>query len=163
MRHAAVNVRVGQARRGECSARGTRFVIIASRFNEFVTRRLVEGAVDTLRRHGARARDRHVTWVPGAFELPLAAQRAAAGRVDAIICLGVIIRGGTSHFEYIASQTAAGIAQVSLMSRVPVLFGVLTTETLEQAMDRAGGKLGHKGREAALAAIEMTHVTPRRR
>jgi len=141
------------------SARGQRFAILASRFNEYVTRHLVDGALDTLVRHGARPSDVRVTWVPGAFELPLAAQQAARrGGVDAVICLGAIIRGGTPHFEHVASQAAAGIAQVALTARIPVLFGVLTTDTLEQAIDRAGGKMGHKGRDAALAAIEMAHV-----
>ena len=146
------------------SARGKRFAVVASRFNEYVTRQLADGAVDTLVRHGARRGDIRLTWVPGAFELPLAAAAAARDRrTDAVLCLGVIIRGGTPHFEYIASQAAAGIAQVALASRVPVLFGVLTTETPQQAVARAGGALGNKGCDVALAAIAMTRVAPRRR
>ena len=145
------------------SARGKRFAIVASRFNEYVTLPLVEGALETLLRHGAHRTDIRLTWVPGAFELPLAAQRAAADRhTDAVICLGVIIRGGTPHFEYIAGQAAAGIAQVALASRTPVLFGVLTTETPQQAAARAGGALGNKGCDVALAAIAMTRAAPRR-
>ena len=145
------------------SARGKRFAIVASRFNAYVTRPLVDGAIETLVRHGARRGDIRLTWVPGAFELPLAAQRAARDRrIDAVLCLGAVIRGGTPHFEHVASQAAAGIAQAALASRVPVLFGVLTTETPPQATARAGGALGNKGCDAALAAIAMTRVAPRR-
>lgn len=144
------------------SARGKRFAIVASRFNAYVTRPLADGAVETLVRHGARRGDIRLTWVPGAFELPLAAQRAAADRrTDAVLCLGAVIRGGTPHFEHVASQAAAGIAQAALAARVPVLFGVLTTDTVQQAVARAGGALGNKGCDVALAAIEMTRVAPR--
>ena len=164
MSPARADARAGGAGRAVLSARGKRFAILASRFNEYVTRQLVDGALDTLARHGARRSDLQVTWVPGAFELPLAAQRAAGrGGIDAVLCLGAIIRGGTPHFDYVASQAAAGIAQVALTARIPVLFGVLTTDTLEQAIDRAGGKMGNKGRDAALAAMDMVHVVPRRR
>ena len=150
--------------RAPVQGRGRRIRILVSRFNEYVTQRLLDGAVDTLLGHGVRAADVRVAWVPGAFELPLAAERAARDRrTDAVICLGAIVRGATPHFEYVASQAAAGIAQVALIARVPVLFGVLTTDTLEQAIDRAGGKAGNKGREAALAALEMIHLVPRRR
>jgi len=140
---------------------GKRFGIVVARFNELVTRSLLEGALDVLRRHGTAERDIEVAWVPGAFELPMAADRLAGRRrrpVHGIIALGVILRGETPHFEYVASSTATGLALVGLIHGVPVAFGVITADTLDQAMQRAGAKAGHKGREAALAALEMASL-----
>jgi len=132
---------------------------VVSRFNEFVSTRLLDGAVDALVRHGADREQVTLVWVPGSFELPLAAHElAASGRFAAVICLGCLIRGQTPHFEYIANETAKGIAQASLSTRVPVTFGVITADSLEQAIDRAGSKQGNKGADAALAAIEMANV-----
>ena len=135
---------------------GARFGIVASRFNHVVVDRLVEGAVDALVRHGAQADDVTLVRVPGAFELPIVVRRLAAARkVDAIVALGAVIRGGTAHFEYVAGEAAKGIAAAAGASDVPVAFGVLTTETIEQAIERAGSKQGNKGWDAALCAIEM--------
>lgn len=140
-------------------AGANRFAIVVSRFNEFVSTRLLDGAVDALVRHGADREHVTLVWVPGSFELPLAAHElAASGRFAAVICLGCLIRGQTPHFEYIANETAKGIAQASLSTRVPVTFGVITADSLEQAIDRAGSKQGNKGADAALAAIEMANV-----
>jgi 6,7-dimethyl-8-ribityllumazine synthase len=142
--------------RGAFEARGRRFAVVASRFNEVVVNQLVAGATECLRRHGLAEEDVDVAWVPGAFELPLAARRLAeADRYDAVICLGAVIRGETAHFDFVAGEAAAGIQRVALDTGVPVLFGVLTTETFEQAMDRAGGKHGNKGWDSAMAAMEM--------
>jgi 6,7-dimethyl-8-ribityllumazine synthase len=139
---------------------GTRFGIVASRFNHFVADRLVEGAVDALVRHGAQADDITVVRVPGAFELPIVVRRLVASRkLDAIIALGAVIRGGTPHFEYVAGEAAKGIAAAAGASDVPVAFGVLTTETVEQAIERAGSKQGNKGWDAALSAIEMVTLS----
>jgi 6,7-dimethyl-8-ribityllumazine synthase len=144
---------------GSFDARDLRVGIVASRFNETVSRRLVEGAIDCLRRHGALDERISVTWVPGAFELPGAAGRLArSGDVDAIVCLGCVIRGETPHFDYVAGSAANGIAGLLADADIPVTFGVLTTETTEQAEARAGGKMGNKGFEAALAAIEMANL-----
>lgn len=144
---------------GSLPARGRTFAIVASRFNETVTSRLVEGAVDGLVRHGATDKEIRIVRVPGAFEIAIAAQKLAMTRqYDAIICLGALIRGETPHFEYLASATASATSQVALDSGVPVIFGVLTTDTIEQAADRAGGKFGNKGWDAALAAIEMANL-----
>ena len=144
---------------GDLSARGARFAILASRFNDFIVERLVAGAVDALRRHGAAAADLHRIWVPGAFEMPLAAKRlAASGQYDAIVALGAVIRGGTPHFEYVAGECTKGLAQVSLQYDIPVAFGVLTVDTVEQAVERAGTKAGNKGVEAALSALEMVNL-----
>ena len=144
---------------GELLARDEQFAIVVSRFNSLVTERLLDGAVDTLRRHGA-AEDRiTVVRVPGSFELPVIADRLARnGQFAAVVCLGAVIQGETTHHEYINQQTAAAIMEISLATGVPVLFGVLTCQTMEQALDRAGGKAGNKGAEAALAAIEMAAV-----
>jgi 6,7-dimethyl-8-ribityllumazine synthase len=143
----------GEPRR---AGRGLRVAIVAARFNGSVVDRLVEGARACLTAHGVEDRDVLLVWVPGAFELPLAAQRAArSGRVDAIVCLGAVIRGETSHFEFVAGEAARGIQEVALRTGVPVTFGVLTTESVEQAMDRAGEAGGNKGYESALAALEM--------
>ncbi len=144
---------------GQLTGNGHRFAIAVARFNELVTRRLLEGAIDALTRHGVRPEDIEVAWVPGSFELPVAAQALAeTGRFSAVICLGAVVRGATPHFEYVASQAAAGISRVGLESRLPVIFGVVTAETQEQALERAGGKVGNRGAEAALAALEMANL-----
>ena len=143
---------------GDLQGQGLKVAIVASRFNGFITERLVEGALDALRRHGVQEKDITLVKVPGSFELPLAARRASAGKVDAVIALGALIRGGTPHFDYLSAEVTKGIAQVTLDSGVPVSFGVLTTDTLEQAIERAGTKAGNKGFEAALSAIEMAKL-----
>ena len=135
---------------------GARFALLAARFNSFIVQHLIEGALDSLRRHGVADSEIDLIWVPGAFELPLAAQRLAASeRYDGIIALGAIIRGGTPHFEYVASECVKGLASVSLEYDLPLGFGVLTVDTIEQAVERAGTKAGNKGVEAALAVLEM--------
>ena len=145
--------------RGDLRARGRRFAIVASRFNEVIVAKLVEGALDCLRSHGVAEDDLDVAWVPGAFELPLAARRlAASGSYDAVICLGAVVRGETSHYELVAGRAAEGIARAADDTGVPVIFGVPTTDTLEQAADRAGGKHGNKGWDAAMAAMEMASL-----
>lgn len=145
--------------RGDLHARGRRFAIAAARFNELVTKKLLEGGLAALAEHGVAVEDVDVVWVPGAFELPLVARRLAGSRTyDAVICLGCVIRGETVHFEHVAGQAAAGIREAGQTTGVPVTFGVLTTETLEQALDRAGGKHGNKGWDAATAAIEMSSL-----
>jgi len=144
---------------GNLDATGMRLVIVAGRFNDAITKPLLEGALDGLREHGLDPADVPVVWVPGAYEIPLVAQRlAGSGDVDAVICLGAVIRGGTPHFEYVAGQCAAGVTRVALDTGVPVIFGVLTTDDVDQAMERAGGSEGNKGREAALTAIEMVDL-----
>lgn len=144
---------------GMLTGRGRRFGIVAGRFNSFITEKLLEGAVDGLERHEVDPDAIEVLWVPGSFEIPLAAQRmAATGRYDALICLGAVIRGATPHFDYVAAEVAKGIASVSLQTGVPVIFGVLTTDTIEQAIERAGTKAGNKGFDAAVTAIEMVNV-----
>lgn len=144
---------------GRLSAEGFRFAIIVSRFNDFISSRLVEGAMDALKRHGASEEQISVVKVPGAFEIPLVAKKLAGGdRFDALICLGAVIRGGTPHFDYVAAEVSKGIANVSLESKVPVTFGVLTTDNLEQAIERAGSKSGNKGYEAAVAAMELVNL-----
>ena len=144
---------------GKIGAAGFRFAIVVSRFNDFISSRLVEGAMDALRRHGAADEQISLIRVPGAFEIPLVAKRLAkSGRFDAVICLGAVIRGSTPHFEYVAAEVSKGIATVSLETGVPVTFGVLTTENLEQAIERAGSKSGNKGWDAAMAAMEMVNL-----
>ncbi len=144
---------------GNFSAEGGKFCIIASRFNSFIVEQLEAGAIDTLVRHGANKADIHLVKAPGAFELPLVAQRIAAmQRYHAIIAIGAVIRGGTPHFEYVAGECVKGLAGVSLQFNVPVSFGVLTVDTIEQAIERAGTKAGNKGAEAALSAIEMVSL-----
>jgi 6,7-dimethyl-8-ribityllumazine synthase len=145
--------------RGSANGQGRRIAVVAGRFNEYVTKHLVEGCLDTLERHGV-SRDRvDLVWVPGAFEIPTAAARLAKrGDVDAIIALGCVIRGETPHFDHVCRETAKGIGEVGRRSGVPTIFGVLTVDTLEQAIERAGTKLGNKGREAAEAAIEMANL-----
>jgi 6,7-dimethyl-8-ribityllumazine synthase len=139
-----------------------RFVLVAARFNDLVVERLVAGALDGLRRHGVADEAIDVVRVPGSFEIPLTAQRlAASGSYVAVICLGAVIRGDTTHYDHVAGQAAAGVAQASLSTGVPVIFGVLTCENMEQALDRAGGKAGNKGFDAALAALEMANLLPR--
>jgi len=147
---------------GQMAVSGQKFAIVVSRFNEFITAKLVGGAVDTLVRHGCRDEDITVIHVPGAFEIPSAAKRAAASKAfDAVICLGCVIRGQTPHFEYVASQAARGIGQVGLDHDVPVTFGLITSDTLEQAIERAGSKAGNKGSDAAASAIEMVNLLGR--
>ncbi len=140
-------------------AKGKRFGIVTSRFNEFITQKLLDGAIDTLKRHGASDAQISVVWVPGSFEIPTVANKLAKSKkYDAIICLGTIIRGSTPHFDFVASEAAKGIAQVSLNTGTPLTFGVITAESIEQAIDRAGTKEGNKGRDAALSAIEMANL-----
>lgn len=144
---------------GGRSAKGMRIAIVAARFNHFVVDKLLAGAVETLSAAGISGQDLDVVRVPGAFEIPLAAKKLAAGKsYDAVITLGAVIRGGTPHFDYVCSECARGVTQASLETGVPVLFGVLTCDDMEQAMDRAGGKHGNKGADAALAAMEMTDL-----
>jgi len=144
---------------GKIVAKGMKFAIAASRFNDFISGRLIDGAVDTLVRAGADEKDITIYKVPGAFELPHAAKRLAkSGKVDAVICVGAVIRGATPHFEYVSSEVSKGVANVGLDADVPVIFGVLTTDTIEQAIERAGTKSGNKGADAALAAIEMVDL-----
>ena len=144
---------------GDLQAAGKKFGIIVSRFNSFVSERLLEGALDTLLRSGAEDSAIDVVRVPGAFEIPLMAQKMVkSGSYDAVICLGAVIRGATSHYDLVANEAAKGIAQVGLDSGVPTIFGVLTTDTIEQAIERAGSKAGNKGSESALAAIEMINL-----
>jgi 6,7-dimethyl-8-ribityllumazine synthase len=144
---------------GNLTLRGARFGLIASRFNSFVVDSLVEGAMDALKRHGAEDKDLELVKVPGAFEMPLVAGRMAASKkYDAIIALGAVIRGGTPHFEYVAGECTKGLATVSMQHDIPVAFGVLTVDTIEQAIERAGTKAGNKGVEAAMSAIEMVNL-----
>lgn len=144
---------------GELQAKGLRFCVVVSRFNDFITERLLEGAKDCLLRHGADEKDIDVVRVPGAFEIPLIAKiMAKKNAYNAIICLGTVIRGATPHFEYVAAEVSKGIAQVSLEAGIPVAFGVITADTIEQAIERAGSKAGNKGWDAALTAIEMAQV-----
>lgn len=150
---------MGQLFSGQLVGTGLKIGIVASRWNDFMGGKLLEGAKDVLIRHGVKAEDIDVALVPGSFELPLAAQKMArTGRYDALVCLGVVIRGATPHFEYIAAEAAKGIAQVGLQNGLPVAFGVVTSDTIEQAIERAGSKAGNKGVEAALAAIEMANL-----
>ena len=144
---------------GNLLARGLKFAIVASRYNEVVTARLIEGAIDALRRHGASDEDIRLVRVPGSFEIPLAARRLATSKkYSAVVCLGALVRGETPHFEYLAGEVCKGVAQTAQDTGIPVIFGVLTTDTLGQAIERAGGKAGNKGWEAALAAIEMANL-----
>jgi 6,7-dimethyl-8-ribityllumazine synthase len=144
---------------GKLKAEGLRFAIVASRFNDFISRRLIDGATDALLRHGADEKNIEIVRVPGSFEIPLVAKKVASSKkYDAVICLGAVIRGATPHFEYISAEVAKGIAQVSLESEIPVAFGILTTDNIEQAIERAGTKSGNKGWDAALSAIEMANL-----
>ncbi len=144
---------------GKLSAKGMKVAIVVARFNEFITSKLLSGAVDCLKRHEAEDDDITVAWVPGAFEVPLAAQKlAGSGKYDAIICLGAVIRGATPHFDYVCAEASKGIAHVSLEYGLPVAFGILTTENIQQAVERAGTKAGNKGVDAAMTAIEMVNL-----
>jgi 6,7-dimethyl-8-ribityllumazine synthase len=144
---------------GNLDAKGLKFGIVVARFNSFISERLLEGALDSLIRHGAVDQDIHVARVPGAFEIPLVARKLAqAGKYDAVICLGAVIRGSTPHFDLVSAEVSKGVAMVSLESGVPVIFGVLTTDTIEQAVERAGTKAGNKGFEAAAGAIETANL-----
>ena len=150
---------MGKIFEGNLIGTGLKFGIVISRFNDAIGKELLRGAEDALIRHGVVATDMDIAWVPGAFEIPLIAKRMAeSGRYNAIICLGVVIRGATAHFDYVAGQVASGITSAALSSGVPMLFGVLTTENIEQAVERAGTKAGNKGAEAAMAAIEMANL-----
>lgn len=144
---------------GKLVAEGLKFGIVAARFNEFITDKLVSGAMDALLRHGATEDNIEIAWVPGAFEIPLVAQKMAESkRYDAVICLGAVIRGATPHFDYVSAEVSKGIAHVGLDTKTPVIFGVLTTDTIEQAIERAGTKAGNKGFEAAVTAIETANL-----
>jgi len=144
---------------GKLIAQGLRFGIVVSRFNEFITTKLLDGALDTLTRHGADDAKIDVAWVPGTFEIPLIAKKmASSGKYDAVICIGALIRGSTPHFDYIAAEVSKGIAQVGLDTGVPTIFGVITADNIEQAIERAGTKAGNKGAAAAAAAIEMASL-----
>lgn len=144
---------------GQLVADGLKVGIVASRFNEFITNKLLEGAIDALKRHGVADDGIAVAWVPGAFEIPMVAQKMAeTGNYDAVICVGAVIRGSTPHFDYVAAEVSKGVAQVGLKTGVPTIFGVITTENIEQAIERAGTKSGNKGFEAAEAAIEMANL-----
>ncbi|MCM8711641.1 6,7-dimethyl-8-ribityllumazine synthase [Clostridium sp. SYSU_GA19001] len=144
---------------GNLIAQGLKFGIIVGRFNEFIGGKLVAGAVDALKRHGVEDKDIEIAWVPGAFEIPLVAKKMAkTQKYDGVICLGAVIRGATPHFDYVSSEVSKGIANVSLETEVPVIFGVLTTDTIEQAIERAGTKAGNKGYDAAVTAIEMANL-----
>ncbi len=144
---------------GMLLGKGLRFGLVVSRFNEFITKKLLEGAQDALLRHGVNAADIDVAWVPGSFEIPLVAKKLAQSqRYDGVICLGAVIRGGTPHFDYIAAEVSKGVAKVSLETGLPVIFGVITADTLEQAIERAGTKMGNRGFEAAQHALEMANL-----
>ncbi len=144
---------------GDLTAKGLKFAIVASRFNDFITAKLLDGAIDGLMRHGASEGDIEIVKVPGSFEIPLAARMLAQSKkYNAVICLGAVIRGATPHFEYVSAEVSKGVASVSMETGLPVIFGVLTTDTIEQAIERAGTKSGNKGWDAALSAIEMANL-----
>ena len=144
---------------GRLIGTGKVFGIVVSRFNEIIGRKLLEGSIDCLTRHGVRDEDIYVFWTPGAYEIPITAMRLAkSGKYHAVICLGAIIRGETPHYEYVASESAKGVAEVGLSTGVPTIYGIIVTETLEQAIDRAGARVGNKGAESALAAIELANL-----
>lgn len=148
--------------KGALTGKGRKFALVVSRTNEFITNRLLEGAIDTLTRQDVAEKDITVVYVPGSFEIPPVAKKLAeSAGVDAVICLGTVIRGSTPHFEYIAAEVAKGVAQTALSAGIPVVFGVLTTDTIEQAIERSGSKSGNKGRDAALAALEMANLYSR--
>ena len=150
---------MGKVYQGKLIGTGLKFGIVVSRFNEFITSKLLDGALDALDRHDVADQDVEVAWVPGAFEIPIAAQKmASSGKYDAVICLGAVIRGATPHFDYIAAEVSKGVANVGLKTNLPVIFGVVTTDTIEQAIERAGTKAGNKGVEAAESAIEMANL-----
>jgi 6,7-dimethyl-8-ribityllumazine synthase len=144
---------------GNLSAEGLKFGIVVGRFNSFITERLLEGAIDCILRHGGSKENIEIVKVPGSFEIPLTAKKLAkSGKYDAVICLGAVIRGSTPHFDYVANEVTKGIAQVSLETEVPISYGILTTDTIEQAVERAGTKMGNKGFDAAMVAIEMANI-----
>ncbi|MCR6544650.1 6,7-dimethyl-8-ribityllumazine synthase [Dehalobacterium formicoaceticum] len=143
---------------GNLIGEGLKFGIVAARFNEFITGKLVSGALDALTRHGVNPDDIEIAWVPGAFEIPLAAKKMARRNYDGVLCLGAVIRGATPHFDYVASEVAKGVAHVGLEQDKPVIFGVITADTIEQAIERAGTKAGNKGWDAAMAALEMANL-----
>ena len=144
---------------GYITGKGLKFGIVVSRFNEFITNKLLGGALDTLHRHETRDEDVDVAWVPGAFEIPLVAKKMAeSGKYDAIICLGAVIRGSTSHYDYVCNEVSKGVAQVGMTTGVPAIFGVVTTENIEQAIERAGTKAGNKGADGAMSAMEMANL-----
>lgn len=143
---------------GKLTGEKQQFGIVVSRFNEFITNKLLSGCLDTLIRHGVNQDDIDIAWVPGAFEMPLVAQKMAARDYDAVICLGAVIRGGTPHFEYVSAEVTKGIAQVGLNTGKPVIYGIITADTIEQAIERAGTKAGNKGADAAITAIEMVNL-----
>ncbi len=150
---------MGKVYEGELVCSGKKFAIVVSRFNEFISGRLLSGAIDCFVRHGSSEDDIDVFWVPGSFEIAVAAMRVAkSGKYDSVICLGAVIRGDTAHFDYVAGESAKGIAQIGLTTGVPAIYGVITTDTIEQAIDRAGARTGNKGAEAASAAIEMANL-----
>lgn len=152
----------GKILEGYFDGKDLNFAIVVSRFNVFITQKLLEGALDVLKRHNVMEEKIYITWVPGAFEIPLVAKKLAiTQKFDAVICLGAIIRGATPHFEYVAAEASKGIAQVMLETEVPIIFGILTTDTLEQAIERAGTKAGNKGAEAAFSALEMANLLKR--
>jgi 6,7-dimethyl-8-ribityllumazine synthase len=145
---------------GHLVSNGLKYGIVVARFNEFITGKLLSGALDALKRHGAKDDEIDIAWVPGAFEIPLIAQKMAeSGKYDAVITLGAVIRGSTPHFDYVCNEAAKGIAQISLKTGVPTIFGVLTTDSIEQAVERAGTKAGNKGWDAAVTAVEMANLT----
>ncbi|TCT15712.1 6,7-dimethyl-8-ribityllumazine synthase [Natranaerovirga pectinivora] len=144
---------------GKLISQGQKFGIIVGRFNEFIGGKLLDGAIDGLKRHGVEEENIELVWVPGAFEMPLIAKKMAkSNKYDGVICLGAVIRGATPHFDYVSSEVSKGIASVSLDTEIPVIFGILTTDTIEQAIERAGTKAGNKGYEAAVTAIEMANI-----
>lgn len=144
---------------GNLVAKGLRFTLVAARFNDFIVSKLVEGAIDGLKRHGVTDEEIDIVWVPGAFEIPLIAKKVAKStQTDAVICLGAVIRGATSHYDFVAGEAAKGVAHASMDTEKPIVFGVLTTENIEQAIERAGTKAGNKGFEAAMTAIEMANL-----
>ncbi|TCL39880.1 6,7-dimethyl-8-ribityllumazine synthase [Anaerospora hongkongensis] len=150
---------MGKVYEGKLVAQGLRFGVIVARFNEFITGKLLSGAMDALERHGAEKEDIEIAWVPGAYEIPLVAKKMAlSNKYDAVICLGTVIRGSTPHFDYVCAEVSKGVAHVGLETGVPTIFGVLTTETIEQAIERAGTKAGNKGFDAATSAIEMANL-----
>lgn len=154
-----VEMAMPNVKTGELNAKGRKFGIVVSRFNEFITGKLLDGAIDCLTRHGAADADIDVCWVPGSFEIPPVARRLALSKkYNAVICLGAVIRGATPHFDYVAAEVSKGVAHVAMESNIPTTFGVLTTDTLEQAIDRAGTKAGNKGADAAMAAIELADL-----
>lgn len=145
---------------GNLVSNGLKYAIVVGRFNEFITSKLLSGALDALKRHGVQDEEVSVAWVPGAFEIPFAAQKLAeSGKYDAVITLGTVIRGSTSHYDYVCNEVAKGVAAIGLKTGVPTIFGVVTTENIEQAIERAGTKAGNKGWDAAMAAIEMANLT----